>query len=146
MKVRLLIVDNEPEIRDMLSRHFRYLGFKVDVASDGVEALEKLTEDRTEVIISDIVMPRMDGVELLKIVRNEYPMIHTIMITGYVTLENALACMRYGADTCIFKPLEDLTELEEAVEVAVRWLKRWQEKLKTLQTMNPIVAGESNGR
>jgi YesN/AraC family two-component response regulator len=146
VKVRLLIVDNEPEIRDMLSRHFRYLGFKVDVASDGVEALEKLTEDRTEVIISDIVMPRMDGVELLKIVRNEYPMIHTIMITGYVTLENALACMRYGADTCIFKPLEDLTELEEAVEVAVRWLKRWQEKLKTLQTMNPIVAGESNGR
>ncbi|MGD2095114.1 MAG: response regulator [Phycisphaerales bacterium] len=146
MKARLLIVDNEPEIREMLSRHFRYLGFKVDVASDGVEALEKLTDDRTEVIISDIVMPRMDGVELLKIVRNEYPMIHTIMITGYVTLENALACMRYGADTCIFKPLEDLTELEEAVEVAVRWLKRWQEKLKTLQTMNPIVAGESNGR
>jgi YesN/AraC family two-component response regulator len=146
VKARLLIVDNEPEIREMLSRHFRYLGFKVDVASDGVEALEKLTDDRTEVIISDIVMPRMDGVELLKIVRNEYPMIHTIMITGYVTLENALACMRYGADTCIFKPLEDLTELEEAVEVAVRWLKRWQEKLKTLQTMNPIVAGESNGR
>lgn len=146
MKARLLIVDNEPEIREMLSRHFRYLGFKVDVASDGVDALEKLTKDRTEVIISDIVMPRMDGVELLKIVRNEYPMIHTIMITGYVTLENALACMRYGADTCIFKPLEDLTELEEAVEVAVRWLKRWQEKLKTLQTMNPVVAGESHGR
>jgi YesN/AraC family two-component response regulator len=146
VKARLLIVDNEPEIREMLSRHFRYLGFKVDVASDGVDALEKLTKDRTEVIISDIVMPRMDGVELLKIVRNEYPMIHTIMITGYVTLENALACMRYGADTCIFKPLEDLTELEEAVEVAVRWLKRWQEKLKTLQTMNPVVAGESHGR
>lgn len=146
MKARLLIVDDEPEIRDMLSRHFRYLGFKVDTASDGVEALEKLSNVRTEVIISDIVMPRMDGVELLRTVQKQYPMIHTIMITGYVTLENALSCMRHGADNCIFKPLEDLTELEEAVQSAVARLKRWQEKLRTLQAMNPAVSGIADGR
>ncbi len=146
MKARLLIVDDEPEIREMLSRHFRYLGFQVDTASDGIEALEKLAKARTEVIISDIVMPQMDGVELLRTIRQQYPMIHTIMITGYVTLENALASMRHGADTCVFKPLEDLTELEEAVEFAVGRLKRWQEKLRMLQAMNPAVSGDPHGR
>ncbi len=146
MNARLLIVDDEPEICEMLSRHFRYLGFHVDTASDGIEALEKLAKARTEVIISDIVMPQMDGVELLRTIRQQYPMIHTIMITGYVTLENALACMRHGADTCVFKPLEDLTELEEAVEFAVGRLKRWHEKLRMLQAMNPAVSGGSHGR
>lgn len=146
MKARLLIVDDETEICEMLSRHFRYLGFQVDTASDGIEAMEKLAQVRTEVVISDIVMPGMDGVELLRAIRQQYPMIHTIMITGYVTLENALACMRHGADICIFKPLEDLNELEEAVEFAVGRLKRWQEKLRMLQTMNPAVSGDLHGR
>jgi len=146
VKARLLIVDDEPEIREMLSRHFRYLGFQVDTASDGVKAMEKLAQARTEVIISDIVMPNMDGVELLRTVHRQYPMLHTIMITGYVTLENALACMRHGADTCIFKPLEDLTELEEAVECALGRLKCWRGKLKMLQEMNPAVSGEPHGR
>lgn len=146
MKARLLIVDDEAEIREMLSRHFRYLGFQVDTAADGVEAMEKLAQARTEVVISDIVMPNMDGVELLRAIQKQYPMLHTIMITGYVTMENALACMRHGADTCVFKPLEDLTELEEAVDSAVNRLKRWQEKLKMLQTMNPAVSGEPHGR
>ena len=146
MNARLLIVDDEAEIREMLSRHFRYLGFQVDTACDGIEAMEKLGQARTEVVISDIVMPRMDGVELLRAVRQQYPMIHTIMITGYMTLENALGCMRHGADTCVFKPLEDLTELEEAVEFAVGRLKRWQDKLKMLQAMNPAVSGGPHGR
>ena len=145
MSAKLLIVDDEAEIRDMLARHFQYLGFQVDTACDGIEAIEKLAQSRTEVIISDIVMPRMNGVELLRIVRQQYPMIHSIMVTGYVTLDNALSCMRLGADTCIFKPLEDLTELENAVDVAVGRLKRWQEKLKILQAMNPAVSGETHG-
>ena len=145
MSAKLLIVDDETEIREMLSRHFQYLGFQVETACDGIEAIEKLAQARTEVIVSDIVMPRMNGVELLRIVRQQYPMIHSIMVTGYVTLDNALSCMRLGADTCVFKPLEDLTELESAVDVAVSRLKRWQEKLKILQTMNPVVSGETHG-
>ncbi|HEW78808.1 MAG TPA: response regulator [Phycisphaerales bacterium] len=146
MKARLLIVDDEAEICDMLSRHFRYLGYAVDTASNGIEAMEKLVHVSTQVVISDIVMPRVDGVELLRAVQQQYPMVHTIMITGYVTLENALSCMRHGADTCIFKPLEDLSELEEAVERAVISLKRWQDKLKELQRMKPAVSGDCYGK
>lgn len=146
MKVKILIVDDEIEICKMLSRHFRYIGYEVDTASNGIEATEKLAQSSFQVVISDIVMPKMDGVGLLRVLKKQYPMIHIIMITGYVTLEHALSCMRLGADTCVFKPLEDVTELEDAVVNAVNALKRWQEKLKMLKAMNPAVPGGLHGR
>lgn len=146
MKARLLIVDDEADIREMLARHFRFLGYEVETAANGSGALAKLAEVRTEVVISDIVMPEMDGVELLRAVRSQYPMIHVIMITGYVTLENALACMRHGADACVFKPLEDLAELEETVALAIGALKRWQDKLRELRKMKRCVAEKNHGR
>ncbi len=130
-------MDDEIEICNMLSRHFRYIGYEVDTASNGVEALEKLAVSSFQVVISDIVMPKMDGVELLRAIKKQYPMIHIVMITGYVTLENAFSCLRHGADTCVFKPLEDMSELENAVASAIKALKQWQEKLKMLKAMNP---------
>lgn len=135
MKGHLLIVDDEEHIRDMLSRHFRFLEYDVITAGNGAEALEKLEKSKFDVVISDIVMPGFSGVELLRVLRDQYPMISTIMITGYITLENALACMRLGADTCIFKPLEELSELEDAVASAMYRLKSWHRKLLELKGM-----------
>ena len=145
MKVKILVVDDEIEICEMLSRHFRYIGYEVDTANNGVEALKKLEKNNFQVVISDIVMPKMDGVDLLRAIKKECPMVHVIMITGYVTLENALSCMRHGADTCVFKPLEDMADLEDAVASAVHALKQWQEKLKILKLMNPVVSGDNHG-
>lgn len=141
MKVKILIVDDEEHICRTLSRHFEYLGYDVATACNGLDALKKLEESKADVLISDIMMPEMDGVELLGVVRQEYPMTRVIMITGYVTLENALACFRYGADTCIFKPIEDMGELESAVESAVKYLNHWQAKLKTLREMKTAAPG-----
>ncbi len=136
-KPHILIVDDEENIRLMLKRHFKFLGYEVEDRENGTEALKLLYEKRFEVIISDINMPKMNGMEFLKKVKQEYPMTHCIMITGYVTMQNVLTCMRYGADTCIFKPLEDMTELEEAVKNAVDQLKKWQVKLKAMIHMKP---------
>ncbi len=135
MSVHILIVDDENEICEMLSRHFRFLGYEVDQAESAEQALEIMSEKRMEVVISDIMMPGMLGTDLVSAIRTEYPMTHVIMITGYVTLENALTCMRRGADTCVFKPLEDLTELDEAVERALDDLRRWKDKFLELQGM-----------
>lgn len=135
MNVHILIVDDEEEIREMLSRHFRYLGYSVSTAGNGKEALEELSKTKIDIVISDISMPEMDGVALLRIMRTDYPTIRPIMITGYVTLENALSCLRYGAETCVFKPLEDLSELEEAVTQVVRRIQRWHKILGDLQRM-----------
>ena len=142
MKGRLLVVDDEAELREMLARHFRLMGYSVEQAGNGCEALEVLGRCRIDVVISDIRMPKMDGVELLREVRRQYPMIRVIMITGYVTLENALACMRNQADTCIFKPIQDMTELEQAVETAMEALARWNRKFRELQGMKPAEEGK----
>ena len=135
MPVNLLVVDDELEIREMLSRHFRFLGYDVDTAENGQDALDKMAERKTDIVISDIRMPVMDGPELCKRIRLDFPMTRVIMITGYVTLENALACLRRGADTCVFKPLEDMTELEQAVNRSVEMIQTWMKKLTELRKM-----------
>ncbi len=142
MTTRLLIVDDETDIRDMLSRHFMLQDYYVETAGNGVEALQAMETKRFDIVISDIRMPEMDGVDLLRHIRDQYPMARVIMITGYVTLENALACMRRGADDCIFKPLQDMAELDEAVRLSRQRLVRWQEKLRNLQGMK-TAAGEA---
>jgi DNA-binding NtrC family response regulator len=135
MEERILIVDDEQEIREMLSRHFRYMGYEVETAENGKEALKVFETKKIDVVISDILMPDMDGVELLRQVRQEYPMVKVIVITGYVTLENILACMRHGAETCVYKPLDDMSELDEAVKDAVESMRRWKRKCLELRGM-----------
>jgi len=134
-KPRLLIVDDEKNIRELLSRHYRFKGYTVLTACNGLEALEVMNNERVEVVISDILMPEMDGIELLHQLRLDYPTVHVIIITGYITMENLLAALRYGADTCIFKPMTDFDEMDEAVEHAIEHLKVWQKKLLELQSL-----------
>ncbi len=133
MARRLLIVDDEQSIRDSLARHFRLLGYETTTAGDGEDAVEILSRVPYRVVVSDILMPRMDGIELLRRIREEWPMTRAIMITGYVTLDNALACLRLGADTCIFKPIAELAELDQAVESAFAWHETWERKLLELR-------------
>lgn len=133
MNVNILVVDDEEEIRTMLSRHLRYQGFEVTLAENGVEALKRLAEKKTDIVISDILMPEMTGVELLKKIRLDFPMTRSIMITGHVTLDHALACIRYGADACVFKPITDMTLLDNAVRDSVARIKYWFDILKELR-------------
>ena len=136
-QARILVVDDEEEIRKTLSRHFRFEGFQVYTAANGVEALEVLNTKRMEIVITDILMPHMDGIELIREVQAQYPMIHTIVITGSVRMHHLLAALRHGADTCIFKPIEDMQELDDAVNRAMDHLRTWQRKLRELQGMAP---------
>lgn len=137
MKPRILIVDDEEPIRQSLARHFSFKGYETETADHGRSALSLMETRCFQVVISDIIMPVMTGIDLLKQIRKDYPMTRVIMITGYVTLENALACLRYNADTCIFKPIEDLGELDRAVETALEYLAHWKKKLAALKAMNP---------
>ncbi|MGL1903263.1 MAG: response regulator [Fibrobacterales bacterium] len=141
---RILIVDDEIEICEMLERNFKMLGHTVNYAQNGKEALELLAISPYDIVISDIIMPIMDGIMLLKEIRNTYPMTKVIMITGYVTLENALECMKKQAETCIFKPLNNLSELEEAVNQALRNLIRWNQKFRELKGLRDANEGRES--
>jgi len=137
MAYHLLVVDDEKPVRDTLGDHFRDLGYTVKTAANGAEAMEIIADQRVDVIISDIVMPQMNGLDILRRVRHEYPMVRVIMTTGYVAQENILAAMRHGAETCIFKPWPNLEELDTAVKHAVTGLTTWKKKLHQLHQMRP---------
>jgi DNA-binding NtrC family response regulator len=134
-KARILVVDDSPDICFLLSSHFKLRGFTVNTATSGMEAMKYINKDRYEIIICDIIMPGMKGTDLLHKIKKQYPMTHMIMITGYVSLEHILTCMRYGADTCIFKPMDNFSELDAAVEMALDSLHRWEEKIIALKAL-----------
>ena len=134
MNLKLLVVDDELDIREMLSRHFRYLGYKVVEAANGQEALEILAKEKIDIVISDILMPVMPGTELCSSIRAEYPLTQVIMMTGCVKLDMAMTCLRHGAAEMIFKPL-NMDELEQAVQRCVERIQRWATLLANLRNI-----------
>lgn len=130
---RILVVDDSEDICFLLSSHLKLRGFAVDSAQNGTQALRMVAKEHYEIVICDIIMPGMKGTELLQKIKKSYPMTHVIMITGYVSLEHLITCMRFGADTCIFKPMDNFTELDSAIEMALDALHRWEEKIVALK-------------
>ena len=114
MNLKLLIVDDEASARDGLAALLRSDDRHVDVAGDGVAALERLAERSYHVMITDIRMPRMGGMELLKNVRERYPDVETIVVTAYGEIRMAVEAMNLGAFWYLTKPV-DVDELEALV-------------------------------
>jgi two-component system response regulator YesN len=109
---KLMIVDDEFFICDgLMSFHWKELGFEaVSCAYNGEEALEKLENDLVDVIITDIKMPFMDGIELIERVSSQFPKIKIILLTGYKEFEYAKAAIKSGVSEYLLKPV-DLNEL-----------------------------------
>jgi DNA-binding NtrC family response regulator len=106
MKSRILIVDDEEDIRNILSDNLQFYGYEVSTASDGGEVLEKVSELSPDLVILDIQLPKMDGMEILSKLRQEYPQILVIMITAYATVQRAVEAMKQGAYDFIEKPFK----------------------------------------
>jgi CheY-like chemotaxis protein len=84
---RVLLVDDDPSVRDLLSMHLERAGFEAWKAEDGIDGLRKLRDRLPKVIISDLQMPRMAGVEFVSVVRRRFPFIPVIVLTGSVPEE-----------------------------------------------------------
>ena len=115
---RLLIVDDEQQIRAMLEQFFTEMGYLVMTAGSGKEALERIMKYKFDCVISDIVMPEMDGLALLKRVKEKSPGILFFLITGYGTIDNAVQGMKDGAYDFITKPFQ-LEDMKMKVERAL---------------------------
>ena len=144
MAIRLLIVDDETVIRKVLERHFLAKGYEVVTAIHGKDAITKLDQQKFDIVISDLLMPEMDGFELLRFLREEYPLIRVIIMTGAVSLDNMLACLRDGAFTFVTKPLDDLAPLEDAVHISAWVVQGWLEQLANLQRMKRGGGGKND--
>jgi len=105
-KSRILVVDDEQLIRDLLKRILDNRGYEVVVASDGIEALRKIKEAYFDLMIMDLKMPRMAGMELLERVRRIKEDLLVIVITGHGTIETAKEAMKQGCVDYITKPFD----------------------------------------
>ncbi|MCX7965779.1 MAG: sigma-54 dependent transcriptional regulator [Syntrophorhabdaceae bacterium] len=117
-KGKIIIVDDEESVLTLLTEFLRENGYEVDPFSDSKEALSALKTGLYQVLITDMAMPKIDGLQLISYIQKEYINTLGIVITGYGTLENAINAMRCGAFDYILKPfkLEDiLTILESAM-------------------------------
>ncbi|MFC1896186.1 sigma-54-dependent transcriptional regulator, partial [Thermodesulfobacteriota bacterium] len=101
----ILIVDDEKPILQSLGGILEDEGFEVLTASNGYEALKRLEKEGPELVLLDIWMPGMDGIETLGEIKKEYPFLPVIMITGHGTIETAVSATKLGAYDFIEKPL-----------------------------------------
>ena len=114
----LLIADDEPNIRRVLQAIFVKDGYEVHVAENGVKALEWASANPVSVLITDLIMPDMNGVELIQKVKQKHPEAVAIVITAYATIKTCVDAMRYGASDYITKPF-DMDEIRAVVKRAV---------------------------
>ena len=119
MNERILVVDDEESLRLSLKFKLKSAGFDVDTAIDGEEALDKLKVKSADVVLLDINMPRMSGIEALTIIRQTYPQTEAIMLTGFADFSTAIECLKIGAKDYLVKPV-DTTELVTRLRSLVR--------------------------
>ena len=106
MRQKILIVDDEREIRTLLSKALtKHGGFQIDVSENGEEALKKMEGDQFDLVLTDLMMPKMDGLELISRVAASQPNTLTVLMTGHVSIDSALEAMKRGASDYLTKPL-----------------------------------------
>ena len=128
----ILIVDDEASVRDSLYQWFTTDGYRVDTADEATTALKKLQDNLWDIILLDIKMPGMDGIEVLKEIKRNYPLIEVIMLTGHASLEIAREGMKLGAFDYLMKPI-DLDELLYKLEDAYQKKTIQQHKIKNIE-------------
>ncbi len=114
-EARILVVDDEKQIADMLVDYLSNLGYQTVAAYDGYDALSKLEEGNFQLVITDLKMPEMDGMELLEAVKSLDKRVVVVIITGYATIESAVTAIKKGAYDFITKPFK-MKELEIIVK------------------------------
>jgi len=117
---RILVVDDEKFIRDIIADFLAMEGYVVRTAEDGAAAADELRRARFDLIISDLKMPRMGGLELLHEVSKAHPDTMTIIMTGFGTVETAIDAMKRGAYDYILKPFK----VEEVIHIVQRGLEK----------------------
>ncbi len=130
--LKVLVVDDEASVRELLRRGLSQMGhFLVDVASNGLEAIEKIEKDLFDLVLTDLKMPEMGGIELLKTIKGTRPELTVIIMTAHGSIETAVEAMKKGADDYITKPIdfnELLIHISKAQKQSLilkenRWLK-----------------------
>lgn len=128
---RILLVEDDEKIRTALARGLAAEGYIVRTACDGLEGIAEYHKERADLVLTDVTMARMDGLELVKRLRGENPDLPIIVLTAHATLEVAVTALRAGARDLLFKPAP-LEEIRQAVRRAlnIRTLVREEDEVR----------------
>lgn len=148
LKTSILIVDDETDALDLMEELFLKHGYETFTARNGLEAMPIIAEHEPDILISDMVMPEMDGIKLLELVTKKYPDIAVIMITAHGTIETAVETMKKGAKDYILKPLrlDEILAKVETISQLKSLMKENQylrEKLSQKYNFNNIIGKNS---
>ena len=119
-QLKIMLVDDEKRFLSSLKKRLSRSGYDITTANSGMEALKKLKQTSVQVVFLDVMMPVMDGMDTLIEMKNFYPKLEVIMLTGQATLENAVTCLKYGAADYLMKP----TDIEEIIQKAENAFKK----------------------
>jgi two-component system, NtrC family, response regulator AtoC len=136
----ILAVDDEPNMRRLLEISLRQAGYRALSAGNGREALEIIRQQQIDLVVSDLHMPGMNGLQLLDVIRNEHEHLPLIMVTAQGEIKTAVEAMKLGASDYILRPFE-LETLEIAIEKALTVKRIHQENNFLKQNQQPDVTG-----
>ena len=103
---KILVVDDDENIRNTMKTILEDEGYIVDLAATGSEAIQKTKKSAYNIALLDIRLPDMEGVELLKLIKDTVPRTRKIMVTGYPSMQNAIAALNKNADAYLIKPID----------------------------------------
>ena len=126
---KVLVVDDEKDFVEMLSLRLNETGEKVTSAFSGQECLDALAKDDIDVVVLDIKMPGMDGIETLREIKKEFPLVEVIMLTGHGSTESAVEGMKLGAFDYLLKPA-DFDDLSTKLEAARKRKDEHQDRIR----------------
>ena len=136
MEEKVLIVDDEQDFLEALADRMRTGGMRVSTSTTAKEAIKMAEEEAYDAVILDLMMPEMDGLATLKVLRDKRPDLQVILLTGHATVEKGIEAMKLGAMDFIEKPV-DLKALTERIKKAqakrmIIAEKRTQEKIRKI--------------
>ena len=103
---KILVIEDEDQVRQSYDDMFSFFGYEVESVPNGREGLSRITKNDYDIVVTDLNMPEMNGIEVLKYIKKKKPYIEVIVITGYATLENAIEAMKVGAYDYFAKPVD----------------------------------------
>jgi signal transduction histidine kinase len=130
---KILVIEDEDLVRQSYDDMFSFFGYDVESVPNGREGMSRITKQDYDIVVTDLNMPEMNGIEVLKYIKKKKPYIEVIVITGYATLENAIEAMKVGAYDYFAKPV-DIEHVRIVISKCVQQIqsRKENEELRSL--------------
>jgi len=116
MKARLLVIDDEAMVRDSMVAYLEDSGYQVASVSNGVDGINSLQQQQSDLVLCDLRMPNLDGIQVIRQIKENWPHIPVIVVSGAGVMDDVVQALRLGASDYLVKPIIDLAMLEHSVK------------------------------